>query len=57
MTFSELAFWPRLVAVNDNVNRDRSSGPSVKTSKRSRAIYELNPRSDRDGEGVACEKL
>jgi membrane protein involved in colicin uptake len=36
---------------------DRSSGPSVTTFKRSRTIYELNSSSDRDGDGVACEKL
>jgi hypothetical protein len=57
VTSSDLAFWARVVAVNDNVNHDRSSRPSVATFKRSRAICELNSRNDRDGDGVACEKL
>ncbi|WP_101525861.1 excalibur calcium-binding domain-containing protein [Nocardioides houyundeii] len=36
--------------------RDRSSGKSVSTFVRSLALYNANAKSDRDKDGVACEK-
>ena len=36
--------------------RDQSSGPRVTNFKVSRHIYDLNSDSDRDGDGIACEK-
>jgi hypothetical protein len=36
--------------------RDRTSGTPVTTFKRSTALYNANSKSDRDKDGVACEK-
>jgi hypothetical protein len=36
--------------------RDESSGPRVTSFKVSEHIYELNSFSDRDQDGIACEK-
>ena len=36
--------------------KDRSSGTPVTTFKRSKALYLANKKSDRDKDGVACEK-
>ena len=37
--------------------RDHSSGPRVTNFKVSQHLYELNSGSDRDDDGIACEKL
>lgn len=37
--------------------RDQSSGPRVTTFKVNRDVYDLNSSSDRDDDGIACEKL
>lgn len=36
--------------------RDRTSGTPVTTFKRDRALYNANKKSDRDKDGIACEK-
>ncbi len=36
--------------------RDKTSGTPVTSFKRSRALYKANRKSDRDGDGIACEK-
>jgi hypothetical protein len=36
--------------------RDKTSGTPVKTFKVSKALYTLNKGSDRDKDGIACEK-
>ena len=36
---------------------DRTSGTKVTTFKRSLALYRANSGSDRDRDGIACEKL
>ncbi|TCJ00405.1 excalibur calcium-binding domain-containing protein [Aeromicrobium sp. IC_218] len=36
--------------------RDRTSGTPVTTFKRSKKIYTANRKSDRDKDGIACEK-
>jgi hypothetical protein len=36
--------------------KDRTSGVPVVTFKRNRALYVANKKSDRDGDGIACEK-
>ena len=36
--------------------RDKTSGTRVTNFKRSRALYRANKGSDRDGDGIACEK-
>ncbi len=36
--------------------RDRTSGTPVTTFKRSKKIYDANRKSDRDKDGIACEK-
>lgn len=36
--------------------RDRTSGTPVTSFKRSRPLYKANKKSDRDKDGVACEK-
>ncbi len=35
---------------------DKTSGRRVTTFKRDRALYDANSRSDRDKDGIACEK-
>jgi hypothetical protein len=35
---------------------DHTSGTPVTNFKRSRALYRANKGSDRDGDGIACEK-
>jgi hypothetical protein len=37
--------------------RDHTSGTRVTTFKRSNALYRANDGMDRDGDGIACEKL
>jgi hypothetical protein len=34
---------------------DETSGTPVTTFKRSLALYQANKKSDRDGDGIACE--
>ena len=34
---------------------DQTSGTPVTTFKRSLALYQANKKSDRDGDGIACE--
>lgn len=36
--------------------RDKTSGTPVTSFKRSKALYKANRGSDRDGDGIACEK-
>ena len=36
--------------------RDRTSGTPVRNFKRSNLLYRQNKKSDRDGDGIACEK-
>ncbi len=36
--------------------RDKTSGKRVTTFKRSKALYAANIKSDRDRDGIACEK-
>lgn len=36
--------------------RDRTSGTPVTNFKRDRAVYKANTKSDRDKDGIACEK-
>ncbi len=36
---------------------DRTSGQRVANFKRDRALYDVNSGSDRDKDGIACEKL
>lgn len=36
--------------------RDRTSGIPVRNFKRSKALYKANTKSDRDKDGIACEK-
>jgi hypothetical protein len=36
--------------------RDKTSGTPVTNFKRSRPLYRANKKSDRDGDGIACEK-
>lgn len=36
--------------------RDRTSGEPVTNFKRSKKIYAANKKSDRDKDGIACEK-
>jgi hypothetical protein len=36
--------------------RDKTSGAPVTNFKRSKALYMANRKSDRDGDGIACEK-
>ena len=35
---------------------DHTSGTPVTNFKRSNALYRANKKSDRDGDGIACEK-
>ena len=35
---------------------DKTSGTPVRTFTRNRAVYEANSGSDRDKDGIACEK-
>jgi hypothetical protein len=35
---------------------DKTSGTPVTNFKRSKALYQANKGSDRDGDGIACEK-
>lgn len=35
---------------------DKTSGTPVTNFKRSKALYNANSGSDRDGDGIACEK-
>jgi hypothetical protein len=37
--------------------KDHTSGQRVTTFKRSNDLYRANKGSDRDGDGIACEKL
>jgi len=37
--------------------KDHTSGTRVTTFKRSNDLYNANKGSDRDGDGIACEKL
>ena len=37
--------------------RDKTSGTPVTNFKRSKALYKANNGSDRDKDGIACEKL
>ena len=37
-------------------SRDKTSGKPVTTFKRSTDLYKANRGSDRDGDGIACEK-
>ena len=36
--------------------KDRTSGKPVTNFKRSKALYKANKKSDRDKDGIACEK-
>ncbi|KRB76335.1 calcium-binding protein [Nocardioides sp. Root190] len=36
--------------------RDKTSGRPVTNFKKSTALYKANKKSDRDGDGIACEK-
>lgn len=36
--------------------RDKTSGVRVTNFKRSKSLYNANRGSDRDGDGIACEK-
>ncbi|SDC73273.1 excalibur calcium-binding domain-containing protein [Nocardioides lianchengensis] len=36
--------------------RDKTSGKPVTSFKRSKALYQANAKSDRDKDGIACEK-
>jgi hypothetical protein len=36
--------------------RDKTSGTPVTNFKRGKALYNANRGSDRDGDGIACEK-
>lgn len=36
--------------------RDKTSGTPVTNFKRSKALYRANTKSDRDKDGIACEK-
>lgn len=36
--------------------RDQTSGTPVTSFKRSKALYDANKKSDRDKDGIACEK-
>lgn len=36
--------------------RDKTSGTPVTNFKRSKRLYRANKSSDRDGDGIACEK-
>jgi len=36
--------------------RDKTSGRPVTNFKRSKALYKANSKSDRDKDGIACEK-
>ena len=36
--------------------RDKTSGTPVTNFKRSKALYNANTKSDRDRDGIACEK-
>lgn len=36
--------------------RDSTSGERVTNFKKSKALYRANSGSDRDGDGIACEK-
>ncbi len=36
--------------------KDKTSGRPVTTFKKSKAIYDKNKKSDRDKDGIACEK-
>ncbi|WP_193607275.1 excalibur calcium-binding domain-containing protein [Nocardioides lijunqiniae] len=36
--------------------RDKTSGTPVTNFKRSKALYQANTKSDRDKDGIACEK-
>jgi hypothetical protein len=36
--------------------RDKTSGTPVTNFKRSNKLYRENKKSDRDGDGIACEK-
>jgi len=36
--------------------KDKTSGPRVTNFKRSRPLYLANKKSDRDKDGIACEK-
>ena len=36
--------------------RDKTSGTPVRNFKVSNSLYAANRRSDRDGDGIACEK-
>jgi hypothetical protein len=37
--------------------RDSTSGTPVTSFKRSKKLYKANKKSDRDKDGIACEKL
>jgi cytochrome c2 len=36
--------------------KDKTSGRPVTTFKKSKALYDKNKKSDRDKDGIACEK-
>lgn len=36
--------------------KDKTSGKPVTNFKRSKALYQANKKSDRDKDGIACEK-
>ncbi|MCW2769036.1 MAG: calcium-binding protein [Aeromicrobium sp.] len=36
--------------------KDKTSGTPVKTFTRNTKVYQLNKKSDRDKDGIACEK-
>jgi hypothetical protein len=37
--------------------KDKTSGDPVRSFKKSKPLYKANKKSDRDGDGIACEKL
>ena len=42
--------------VGKNGAHDRTSGTPVTNFKRSNELYQANRKSDRDGDGIACEQ-
>lgn len=49
--------YPHGVGKRKAKDRVRGSTRPVTTFKRSNALYKANRHSDRDGDGVACERL
>lgn len=49
--------YPHGVGKPNAVDKVRAGSPRVTNFKKSLPLYRANDKSDRDGDGIACEKL